>query len=53
MASVALLRENPRPTLDDVKEGLSGNLCRCGCYAGIAKAVLHAADTIAVRGGER
>lgn len=51
MASVALLREIPRPTLDDVKEGLSGNLCRCGCYAGIAKAVLHASDTIAVRGG--
>ena len=53
MASVALLRENPRPTLGEVKEGLSGNLCRCGCYAGIAKAVLHAADTIAVRGGEQ
>lgn len=53
MASVALLRENPRPTLDDVKDGLSGNLCRCGCYAGIAKAVLHASDTIAARGGER
>ena len=53
MASVGLLRENPRPTLDDVKHGLSGNLCRCGCYAGIAKAVLHASDTIAARGGER
>jgi len=53
MASVALLRENPRPTLDDVKEGLSGNLCRCGCYAGIAKAVLHASDELAVRGGRR
>lgn len=53
MASVALLRENPRPTLEDVKHGLSGNLCRCGCYAGIAKAVLHASDTIVARGSER
>jgi carbon-monoxide dehydrogenase small subunit len=53
MTSVALLRENPRPTLDDVKEGLSGNLCRCGCYAGIAKAVLHASDTLSARGGAR
>jgi len=51
MASVALLRENPRPTLDEVKEALSGNLCRCGCYAGIAQAVLHAAEKLAARGG--
>jgi carbon-monoxide dehydrogenase small subunit len=51
MASVALLRQNPRPTLAEVKEALSGNLCRCGCYAGIAQAVLHAAETLAARGG--
>ena len=51
MASVALLRENPRPTLAEVKEALSGNLCRCGCYAGIAQAVLHAAEKLAARGG--
>jgi len=53
MASVALLRENPKPTLDEVKEALSGNICRCGCYAGIAQAVLHASQKIAVRGGDR
>jgi aerobic-type carbon monoxide dehydrogenase small subunit (CoxS/CutS family) len=51
MASVALLRENPRPSLAEVKEALSGNLCRCGCYAGIAQAVLHAAEKLAARGG--
>jgi aerobic-type carbon monoxide dehydrogenase small subunit (CoxS/CutS family) len=51
MASVALLRENPRPTLAEVKEALSGNLCRCGCYAAIAQAVLHAAEKLGPRGG--
>jgi xanthine dehydrogenase YagT iron-sulfur-binding subunit len=52
MASVALLRDNPNPTLAEVKEALSGNLCRCGCYAGIAQAVLHAAAALAARGGQ-
>lgn len=42
MAAKGLLSQNPHPTLADVKEGLSGNLCRCGCYAGIAQAVLRA-----------
>jgi aerobic carbon-monoxide dehydrogenase small subunit len=51
LASVALLRENPRPTFAEVKEALSGNICRCGCYAGIAQAVLHAAEKLATRGG--
>jgi aerobic carbon-monoxide dehydrogenase small subunit len=44
MAAHGLLNENPNPTLNDVKEGLSGNLCRCGCYPAIAQAVLHAAE---------
>jgi len=43
----ALLDHNPRPTLEDVHEALGGNICRCGCYAGIARAVLHAAGTTA------
>lgn len=42
MSSKALLDANPKPTLSDVKEALSGHICRCGCYAGIAQAVLHA-----------
>ena len=53
MASRALLNDNPNPTLAEVKEGLSGNICRCGCYAGIAQAVLHASEKIAARGGNR
>jgi len=58
MTTRALLNENPAPTLDEVKEALSGNLCRCGCYAGIAMAVQHAAEKIAAtekvsaRGGQ-
>jgi aerobic carbon-monoxide dehydrogenase small subunit len=50
MTARALLNENPSPTLAEVKEALSGNLCRCGCYAGIAQAVLNAARKIAERG---
>ena len=52
MTTRALLNENPTPTLDEVKEALSGNLCRCGCYAGIAMAVLHASEKITLRRGQ-
>ena len=38
-----LLNENPDPSIDQVREGLSGNLCRCGCYSAIGRAALHAA----------
>ncbi|MBI5487577.1 MAG: (2Fe-2S)-binding protein [Deltaproteobacteria bacterium] len=53
MAARGLLAENPRPTLEEVKEGLSGHVCRCGCYAGIAQAVLHASEKRGGRGGAR
>lgn len=43
MAARALIDENPRPTLDEVKYGLGGNLCRCTGYTKIFNAVLHAA----------
>jgi aerobic-type carbon monoxide dehydrogenase small subunit (CoxS/CutS family) len=43
MASKALLDKNPNPTVTDVKKALSGNLCRCGNYNNIIKAVLAAA----------
>jgi aerobic-type carbon monoxide dehydrogenase small subunit (CoxS/CutS family) len=42
MASKALLDENPTPTMDEIKRGLSGNLCRCGTYTNIFNAVLDA-----------
>jgi len=50
MSARALLNEIPNPTWDEAKEALSGNLCRCGCYAGIAMAVRHASEKIASKG---
>jgi xanthine dehydrogenase YagT iron-sulfur-binding subunit len=43
VASKAFLDRNPNPTMEDVKKGLGGNLCRCGTYMGIRHAVLEAA----------
>lgn len=43
VAAKAFLDRNPHPTYDEVKDGLGGNLCRCGTYVGIRKAVLEAA----------
>jgi len=42
IASRALLNENPKPTLEEIKEGLAGNLCRCGTYTNVFNAVLDA-----------
>ena len=42
LAGIALLTENPNPTEDDVRRGMSGNLCRCGAYPKILRAVLAA-----------
>src|SRR6185503_15895703 len=44
LAAVALLKENPNPTEDAVRRGMSGNLCRCGAYPKILRAVLAAAS---------
>lgn len=49
LAARALLAEHPDPTPEQVREGLSGNLCRCGSYLKIEAAVLAAAA--AARGG--
>jgi len=43
VASTALLRKNPNPNLEEIKAGLSGNLCRCGTYSRIFDAVHKAA----------
>jgi len=43
MAAKALLDENPNPSPEEVKEALSGNICRCAGYSNIVKAVLAAA----------
>ncbi len=42
MASVSLLADNPRPTRQEVREGLEGNLCRCTGYHNIVNAVIEA-----------
>ncbi len=44
MNAEALLRKNPNPTLEEIREGMSGNLCRCGAYAHIFRAVERAAE---------
>jgi aerobic-type carbon monoxide dehydrogenase small subunit (CoxS/CutS family) len=43
ISATALLAANPQPTEDEVRIGLSGNLCRCTGYDGIVKAVLSVA----------
>lgn len=40
----ALLRDNPKPTDEEIRESLSGNFCRCTGYQGIVNAVHRAAD---------
>jgi carbon-monoxide dehydrogenase small subunit len=42
MASVSLLRENPKPSRQEVREALEGNLCRCTGYHNIVSAVIDA-----------
>ncbi|MDX1583061.1 MAG: (2Fe-2S)-binding protein [Thermoanaerobaculia bacterium] len=43
MSAAALLSRNPDPTLDEVREATSGNLCRCGTYPKVFEATLAAA----------
>ncbi len=45
MAAEALLRSNADPSVDDVRTGMSGNICRCAAYPNIARAVRRAATT--------
>jgi carbon-monoxide dehydrogenase small subunit len=44
MSITALLSENPNPTDEEIREGLSGNFCRCTGYQGIVNAVHRAAE---------
>lgn len=52
MAAKAYIDKHPRPTYDEVKKALNGNLCRCGTYMGIRHAVVEAATKMP-RKGER
>ncbi len=44
MCASALLEKNPNPTEDEIRWGISGNLCRCTGYMNIVKAVQYAAE---------
>ncbi|MGO8952387.1 MAG: 2Fe-2S iron-sulfur cluster-binding protein [Rhodomicrobium sp.] len=44
MRSYRLLQENPNPTEEEIRMGISGNLCRCTGYQNIVKAIRYAAD---------
>jgi aerobic-type carbon monoxide dehydrogenase small subunit (CoxS/CutS family) len=52
MAAAVLLRENPRPTDDDIDDAMTGNLCRCGTYQRIRRAI-HLAAKLKAEGGAR
>ena len=43
VATTAFVKDNPNATLEEVRDGLGGNLCRCGTYAGITQAALEVA----------
>jgi carbon-monoxide dehydrogenase small subunit len=46
LTAKVLLTHNPTPTAEDIREGLSGNLCRCTGYQNIVKAVQQAAEAM-------
>jgi aerobic-type carbon monoxide dehydrogenase small subunit (CoxS/CutS family) len=50
ISATALLRANPSPSDDEIRIGLSGNLCRCTGYDGIVRAVRSVADGVTASG---
>jgi len=53
MAAYALLLKHPRPTVEQVKKGMAGNLCKCSAYPNIVKSVMAAAEKIAANADKR
>jgi xanthine dehydrogenase YagT iron-sulfur-binding subunit len=51
VAVEGLLRSNPDPTIEEIRTGVSGNLCRCGAYVNIFKAASRAAELKRSGGG--
>jgi carbon-monoxide dehydrogenase small subunit len=47
LSGYALLKENPRPTEEEVKTAIEGNICRCTGYVKIVEAILDASKLIA------
>ena len=52
MAAAVLLRENPKPTDADIDDCMTGNICRCGTYQRIRRAIHRAAEMQANGGGK-
>ena len=50
LSALALLQKNPHPSEEEIRWGISGNLCRCTGYQNIVKAIQYAADKMA-KGG--
>jgi isoquinoline 1-oxidoreductase alpha subunit len=53
MSAVALLEKKPMPTEADIDSAMSGNLCRCGTYGRIRRAIHAASGKAAAKGGKR
>jgi len=53
LAAKKLLEENPHPTEEEIKRGISGNLCRCTGYQKIFDAIKLAANRLSKKGGRR
>jgi isoquinoline 1-oxidoreductase alpha subunit len=52
MAAAVLLRENPKPSDDDIDDAMTGNICRCGTYQRIRRAIHLAARMQGAGGGK-
>src|SRR3989304_4518780 len=53
MSSYVLLKENPQPSEEDIREGITGNICRCTGYVNIVKAIKEASKKMGGLGYER
>jgi isoquinoline 1-oxidoreductase alpha subunit len=52
MSAAGLLNEKPKPTDKDIDDAMTGNICRCGTYPRIRKAIHRAAELMATGGGK-
>lgn len=46
MSAAALLKNNPKPTVEEIDDAMYGNICRCGAYHRIREAIIHASKKI-------
>jgi carbon-monoxide dehydrogenase small subunit len=50
LSALSFLQRNPKPSEEEIRWGISGNLCRCTGYHNIVKAIKAAADVMAAGG---